>query len=313
MQRPDYHIIVKRFKEQASGAERDQLASWLKGSILRREEYKKLKAIWDAYGKHHETYPVNAAGAFDKVEEEMRLPRLRTLTFYKIAACIAVLLIAGLTIDRMTPGVANDLQVFVGEEEGKEVLLQDGSLVLLRAGSTLTLSADFVARNREVALDGGAFFDVSHDPDKPFIIQAGEISVEVLGTSFLITPLQDQTEVALFRGEVEVYAKNQKVNLVPNQTAIFKEAVLSKASQSANSMSWRTKKLDFEYERLDKVFRDLERHYQVKIQLGEGVAEKLLTTSFDDQPLNEVLKVISSIHRLEIIKRTNNDYHILLQ
>jgi len=313
MQRPDYHIIAKRFKEQASSAERDQIASWLKESTLRREEYKKLKAIWDAYGIHHETYPVNAAVAFGQVEEEMKLPELRALTFFKVAACIAVLIMACLTVYRMTPDITDDLEVFVAEEGGKEVLLPDGSLVFLRAGSSLTLSAEFDARSREVVLDGGAYFDVSHNPDKPFIIRAGEVSVEVLGTSFLITPLQDQLEVALFRGEVDVFASSEKVNLVPNQMAIFKEGTLVKAPQSANSMSWRTKKLDFEHERLDKVFRDLERHYQVKIHLGEGVAEKLLTTSFEDQSLDEVLAVIISIHQLEIRKRTKNDYYILLQ
>ena len=309
MQRPEYHIIVKIFKGQASGAERNLVASWLKDSRLKRQEYQKLRKIWNEYGRHHESYAVDLD--FQELTDSIGSNRFRFNIFYSVAASIALLFIIGLTVFRIISNDVQEQQVFTSEIDGKEVRLDDGSMVVLRAGSTLTLNQDFNQNNRKVELHGEAYFDVSHDIDKPFIVQTGELSIEVLGTSFLVISLPGQTEVALFSGKVDVYTDEQRINLVPNQTAIFKDALLSKESVSDNSLSWRTKKLDFKKQTLEQVFKDLERHYQVKIQVEEGITDKLLTTSFYDQSIEEVLAVISNIHNLEVRKRTKNHYYIL--
>lgn len=311
MQRPEYHIIVKVFKQQASSAERNLVASWLRDSSLKRQEYQRLRKIWDEYGMHHESYPVDFEHDFNELTNSISSTHFRFNDIFKVAASIALLFIIGLSIYRATFDTYRKEQVFTSDIDGKEIILEDGSIVVLRAGSELRLSQGFNQNDRKLELYGEAYFDVSHDIEKPFIVQTAGLSVEVFGTSFLIIPLSERTEVALLSGKVDVYTHEQRISLISNQTAIFKDKMLSIESVSENSMSWWTKELDFKEQTLKQVFKDLERHYQVRMELDEGVADKLLTTSFYDQPIEEVLAVISNIHQLEIKRRTKNHYYIL--
>src|SRR5690606_38970298 len=67
-----------------------------------------------------------------------------------------------------------------------QINLSDGTLVLLNAASTLTYPAEFGENTREVILDGEAYFEVTKDPEKPFIVRTAKQRIEVLGTSFNI-------------------------------------------------------------------------------------------------------------------------------
>lgn len=313
MQRPEYHIIVKIFKGHASNAERNLFSSWLNDSYANRNEYIKLKSIWDEYGKHYEYYQVDPENDFNELSDSINSSNCRLRVFYKLAASIIFLFIVGLSSYLSTSDVIEKSQVFIAENDTKEVKLDDGSEVVLRARSKLILSSDFNQNNRKVELQGEGYFDIAHNPEKPFIIRTDVLSIEVLGTSFLVSPLLDQIKVALFSGKVNVYTNERRVELVPNQTAIYKDGELSKKDFLDYSDLWWSKELNFKDKTLAHVFKDLESHYKVKIQMGNGVAEKRITTSFYNQSIEEVLKVVSDIHRLEVRKETKNHYYILLK
>ena len=81
---------------------------------------------------------------------------------------------------------------------------------MLNAGSTLTMAKDFNEQSREVTLEGEAFFDVSHNPGKPFIIHTTSMNVRVLGTVFNVKayPADKLAETSLLKGSVEITLKN---------------------------------------------------------------------------------------------------------
>ncbi|SEI54122.1 FecR family protein [Dyadobacter sp. SG02] len=113
------------------------------------------------------------------------------------------------------------------------IKLSDGTLVRLKPGSRLRYEKSFNGQRREVFLQGEAFFQVKRNPLKPFVVHAGELVTEVLGTSFLIRqrPGSNTTEVAVASGKVSVYTQNtggdrqrNGVILTPNQQVSYDAA-----------------------------------------------------------------------------------------
>ena len=97
------------------------------------------------------------------------------------------------------------------------ITLPDGSKVILNAGTTITYPNAFVSKNREVEINGEAFFEVAHDAEHPFIVKANQINVEVLGTQFNVKAYEedDWIEVSLSEGKVEVQSKDKKKKNLP--------------------------------------------------------------------------------------------------
>src|SRR5690606_22571909 len=94
--------------------------------------------------------------------------------------------------------------------ERKSIQLPDGTKVMLNAGSTIHIAADFNATSRQLTLVGEAFFDVVHNAEKPFIIHTGAMDIKVLGTVFNVRayPGDKTSETSLLKGSVEVTLKN---------------------------------------------------------------------------------------------------------
>jgi transmembrane sensor len=109
-----------------------------------------------------------------------------------------------------------------------ELVLADGSKVWLNAGSSIKYGANFNKKDREVILDGEAYFDIAKNKLKPFLVHTSKITLRVLGTAFNVKSYRDENtvETTLIRGAVNV-EKNEKdgstsnYSLKPNQKAIF--------------------------------------------------------------------------------------------
>jgi ferric-dicitrate binding protein FerR (iron transport regulator) len=112
-----------------------------------------------------------------------------------------------------------------------ELVLADGSKVWLNAGSSLKYGANFNKKDREVILDGEAYFDIAKNKSKPFLVHTSKITLRVLGTAFNVKSYRDENtvETTLIRGAVNV-EKNEKdgstsnYSLKPNQKAIFNKS-----------------------------------------------------------------------------------------
>ena len=137
--------------------------------------------------------------------------------------------------------------------ENKMIKLSDGSIVILQKGSKLSLLPTFNKKyNREVELEGKAFFDIAHNQTKPFIIYSGTVRTTVLGTAFDITaiPGSGTVKVNVIRGLVEV--KGAKSGLMTylkkNMQAVFNAGdtiVSRKAVDAAKELSWNKADLEF--------------------------------------------------------------------
>lgn len=162
------------------------------------------------------------------------------LPYLGIAASILVLFIWNLntkntnTTYGFLPQKSKDLGIEIKNTTTKpeKIKLEDGTTVLLEKNGIIRYTSAFNKTNREVYLRGSAFFNVKRDETRPFIVHAGDLVTEVLGTSFMIKQYRDNqlVEVEVKSGRVSVYSENSNIRndkngviLTPNQMVTFDE------------------------------------------------------------------------------------------
>ena len=204
-----------------------------------------------------------------------------------------------------------------------KVQLPDGTQVWLNADSRITYNENFQGAQREVELTGEAFFDVTRDESRPFIIHTSTIDVKVLGTSFNVRSYADEknTETSLIHGSIEVTlinsADKKKIILRPNDKLIVNnnEARLEKktetrphtplltlgkvnfkaADSSIIETLWVKNKLAFDEEALEEIALKIERWYDVKVTINnEHLKQEPYTGTFERETLPEVLEALNA-------------------
>ncbi len=214
-----------------------------------------------------------------------------------------------------------------------KITLPDGTQVWLNADSKIRYPEHFAGNIREVNLEGEAYFDVTHNKEKPFIIHTKEMNIKVLGTAFNVRayPNEKKSEAALIRGSIEVSFNNrpdQKLILKPNEkievknspsvfnkTSVNKEemkaAVIAinnisyiKSDSTVIETAWKNGKLVFDSQPFEQVSEEMERWYDVKFVIhDELLKKKLFTANFNNESIEDVL------HFLKLSYPFNYTYH----
>ena len=153
-----------------------------------------------------------------------------------------------------------------------ELLLSDGTMIYLNSGSTLIYPSCFTTRRREVYLDGEAYFDVSKDESRAFVVKTLYRSVEVLGTKFNVSVDREfQTfETMLVNGSVMIKGDATDELLRPDQYYIFSDQTKIEEVRTVDATcytSWVENRLQFKKEKLYKAIRKLEKTYDIRIEL----------------------------------------------
>ena len=148
------------------------------------------------------------------------------------------------------------------------VQLSDGTKVYLNSDSKLRYPTTFTQDERQVYLEGEAYFEVKHDKSHPFIVQSKNFTIKVLGTSFNVSNYKDDdvSKVVLLEGSVQVNKADKKYELKPNEAIEIKgNSVQIKQVNAVNAISWKNEKFYFSNERLEVVMMKLARWYDVNL------------------------------------------------
>jgi len=219
---------------------------------------------------------------------------------------------------RIKKGKVQNNTIRVPYGKNLSVTLQDGSVVMLNSGSSMTYPSSFAGMDtREVQLKGEAFFEVAKNPKKPFIVRTETIYTQVFGTVFNVSAYEedDTTEVVLVEGSVGV-GKSNKVNpealqmLAPSQKASNimggeKDFVVEDVDVSSY-ISWTKGILAFENESMGQIIKRLQRQYNIKIvNQYEELDERRFTGMFDEETIDHVLKTIQAHTHFSYDKKEN--------
>lgn len=185
--------------------------------------------------------------------------------------------------------------------EKSEVTLYDGTKVSLNSGTKLRFPLVFNSGNRKVFVEGEAFFDVAKDKNHPFIVNAGPMSVEVLGTRFNVCAYPDDDEISatLEEGKISANMGNgyRKTELKPGQQLIFSLKSKTMELKEVNTdlyTSWKNKLLRFENASFPEVIKKMERWYDVKISVGDlNSFSKKYNMTIKTESLREILQLLS--------------------
>jgi transmembrane sensor len=214
-------------------------------------------------------------------------------------------------------------QISTKNSSKTSLILSDGTKVWLNAGSNLTYDTNYNKTVREVSLTGEAFFDVTKNKAKPFIIHTSKFDIKVLGTEFNVKSYSTDrtTEASLIRGSIEVTFKdnpNKKIILKPNEKIVVNndigpESLVSKNNKKAGELpevaikglthehntgtiietSWVENKLIFQDESFEDISHQLERWYGVSIVFNnKQLKENHLTGNFKNETIRQALDAL---------------------
>jgi len=199
-----------------------------------------------------------------------------------------------------------------------QLQLSDGTIVHLNAGTTLKYPVKFLAsQNRQVFLEGEAYFDVAKDKKHPFVVNADELNVRVLGTHFNVSnyPEDDQTDVVLVEGSVGMYGANEIFDagrntiLKPGFKGSFdrkNKSIDTKAVSTDYYTSWIRGGLSFRNMAFKNICKKLERKYNVKIvNQNDKFENEIFNASFEDEPLTKILSYFNDIHSFDYYQKDN--------
>ena len=310
-----YNILSKHFLQETSEQEEKQIAEFKKTNST---EYKILKKLWNKGDVEIKDF--DSAKAWKTVQDEVTERKLKSgkvIPLYRKLrriAAVAAILIIGTTASYFFVHTNKTPKTIIAQtlisESGKLVLLNDGSQVWLNRNATLTYPEKFGKYNRKVELTGEAFFEVSKNPEKPFIVSTSNSSVEVLGTSFNINSNSIKTEVTVTTGKVKVTNANKSTNVIITKglSAIVSGTEVEKyQTENINYLSWKTGEFVFKDVAIEKVIEDLNTYYPEQLRVGGSTVNNcLLTVSFSKAKIEEVIEIIELTCDVKIISNNNN-------
>ncbi|HJS01615.1 MAG TPA: FecR family protein [Flavobacterium sp.] len=264
-----------------------EILKWLDGE-LSAKEIEDLKQSEDFntieriahYSAHLDTPQIDAKQALASLKSRnltKQEPKVRSLNFkavFKVAAAIAILLTSSYFL------FFNTTQSFeTGIAQTKNFHLPDNSEVLLNASSKITFNEKNWEKNRDLTLEGEAYFQVQKG--KTFSVKTADGIVKVLGTHFDVKQRKNYYEVSCFEGLVSVTYNHQTIKLPPGKTfRVINKQIENLEDSDANNPSWLQKESNFTRVPLNQVIAELERQYDIKIETQDLDTSKLFTGSF---------------------------------
>lgn len=299
------NLIALRLSNQINEEQNTILNEWLNQSDENKKYFHDVERVWNLTDIDS-TFNPDVNAAWNKIKAELKLSQEAKVVsinkpgfkLYRVAAALVVLLGLGIFLYNSVKS-PEMVQYATNENETKELILPDNSKVILNANSSISYPEKFDGDVRNIELKGEAFFEVTKNKEKPFIINTYDTYTKVLGTSFNVKALSENENVtvSVATGKVEVgfLSNDLKVQLTPGNTAIIdvKNIGIQKVENSVeNITAWKTGVLTFDDQLLSVLINDIELLYNVNIEADSKILDCHFTGTFNKPELTEILNVL---------------------
>lgn len=267
----DKDILIRYFLGQASEFEKSAIQMWVESNDANRKSFIRERIRFDATVL---------------VDERAILPVKRYVPAWavpvlKVAATVLLLLGSIYLYDTYQANRMSQTFQVVHVPPGNRtnIVLPDGTNVWLNANTSLRYPMAFSKNNREIHLDGEAFFEVVKEK-KPFIVKTNKYNVEVLGTTFDVEAYADKSvfKTILYEGKVKLYGSRNKesVLLSPGQTAqLVGDALQVSSTTYANSFRWKDGLIYIENQSFEEIMKLFEKFYDIQIVVNNKAVNEL--------------------------------------
>lgn len=298
---------MKYLLGEASPEEAQTIASWMAADPANQAYFTGLKKVWDQSRQLARQSSVDENKAWAKFQQKINgqqsqrasSPVLKMRVWLSIAAAV-VILVVGVVVLNPVPGIRDNSKPMQVSSQNLVLTdtLPDGSMVTLNKNSTVSYPSKFNGKTRPVELKGEAFFNVTPDKKKPFIIKVNDVEVTVVGTSFNIRSENGVTEVIVETGIVKVAKDGQVVELKAGERTTIGAAQTTVAPPQPVEDHlynyYRSRQFVCEQTPLWKLVQVLNEAYDANIVIGKPELGNLtLTTTFNNESLDFVLYIIS--------------------
>ncbi len=321
-------ILTKYLKNSCSDDDFEQLATWLKKEAWKKEgmnwsldhwkmvepdmkkkDEKKYRVLLDQI--HHK---INLTERYNEGGKLIRLAKMAR--WFNQAAAILFIPLLGVVFylllnrdiqsGQLTNLTVDSLEVIAPVGSRTVVQLSDGSEVNLNYGSKIKYPRVFTGDRREITLSGEGYFQVAHNPEKPFMVKTGKLNIKALGTTFNVQSYPDDDLIAttLVEGKVVLEKSvpgkaDQRIEtLVPGQHVSYSPEsgkVVSTMNNIDQYIAWKDGKLVFDNAPIQGVAERLERMFNVEIDVADDVKEFSYTVTFSNDPLYLILDLMTQI------------------
>ena len=306
-----YNALPKHFLKKSSDIEEIKITEFKNENPI---EYKFLAELWKK--EKIDVVDFDTEKAWKTVVSNVKNNKTKVIPIYRnllrVASVAAIFVLGIFSFYYFSEGNISLMTEHIeikSNKEKKEIVLADGSKVWLNKGATLTYPSEFSNETRNVTLEGEAFFEITKNKEKPFIVEMKNTTVEVLGTSFNINSQNSNTEVTVATGKVKVSNKQvskSEIITLGYSANVSNNSVKKYKTDNVNYQSWKTGVFTFNEAKIAKVIKDLNTYYkkQIVIENLQNI-EGSLTANFEKEKLQNIIDVINLTCDIQIINESD--------
>lgn len=312
----DDDLLIAYLVKEASTDQIRAVEIWRRESAANELRFERFQLIWETSKKLDIRDAIDAHTSLVALKEKIKAQKRVGTTTIKLAqkyiwlkVAAILILISAITWFYNDAQTVINMQAVTGELVQVDTL-SDGSVIILNKQSVVEYPSKFKGNLRHVVLaKGEAFFDVSPDKKKPFLITSGNTTIRVVGTSFNVKLKHGAVEVIVESGKVEVSKGGKSILLVPGEKILVSdsESQLEKVkTPDLLHNYYRTKMFVAEDTPLWRMVEALNEAYDSKIEITNPAIRDLpLNTTFNNESLEDILQVISRTFRITVEKKQN--------
>lgn len=267
------------------------------------------RKVWQTIGKTinepSDTAPAEADGGKARPDRTLRLLKALLAAAAVLVPALIMLSYHFYAENRSMAG--NRIAVTTQAGEKTTVTLPDGTKVTLNEQSMLVCTPEsFNEAGRHIGFQGEAYFHIARNPERPFVIEAREVEVKVLGTKFNLMTRREKgrAELDLQEGKVDITAtlSKQTASLVAGDRAVVDyktgQITITSDADTHNISPWRTKQLRFDNTPLPEVIATVERNYGIRIVTVGTIAKDNFTGTLPANDLYIAVSIIAKAYGL---------------
>jgi len=309
-------LLAKHLLGEDTPDEKIAIENWLRSDPANQYHFDKLRSVWEHSLQTAMPVDTDTEEAWKRFQLRIHAGRsfstgkpVQRMMWVRYAAVI--ILVAGISLMAYLFNSKNEELITASTTNNVlKDTLSDGSVVTLNKHSSVTYPSRFKGVSRSVQLRGEAFFNVSPDKKKPFLIHVNDVTITVVGTAFNVRSINGRTEVIVESGIVRVTRKNHTVELRPKEKVVVNEqdSVLNKQQEQEHLYNYySSREFVCDSTPLWKLVEVLNEAYQVNIAIGRRELRTApLSVTFSNESLDHILEVISLTLNAKVV-RTGNE------
>ncbi|WP_075559912.1 FecR family protein [Parabacteroides timonensis] len=329
MDTPDKRKIDNTLNNTATQEEAKEVIRWFStpegGTFLSKLMDNDLKNIPLRQESDYIEHPIPSSEMYEFIINRIRRQQRGRILFKVAAILIPILLLTGQFwyIDKKVDLFDNAgyEEIVVPKGERMQLVFQDGSKASLNSESRIKYPRKFSFTERKVELEGEAFFEISSNKERPFIVDLNSINVQVLGTTFNVKAYSSDSDIliTLETGKISISNKIQSIAfLKPGEKATYnkitQKCLITKSKDITQASAWKKNLIIFDNTPLSEVIATLSRWYNINFIINDPSTLKYsYTLTSHKKQVQEILSELEKIAPVRFTEQKNSSYSVSLK